>query len=103
MSCSCMLFFLWRFFFGRSDVYYRHSFRPAILYLWLVGWSGIYSLRPTDQLKDLVVLVLVEAIASSPLFDDEAFLEEEAKELFELCLSVWMASLSRVDTTKSDK
>ena len=103
MSCSCMLFFLWRFFFGRSDVYYRHPFRPTILYLWLVGWSGIYSLRPTDQLEDLEGMLYLEAIASSPLFDDDAFLEEEAKELFELCLSVCMSSLSRVGTAKSDK
>ena len=103
MSCSCMLFFLWRFFFGRSDVYYRHSFRPTILYLWLVGWSGIYSLRPTDQLKDLVGILYLEAIASSPLFDDDTFLEEEAKELFELCLSVCMSSLRRVGRAKSDK
>ena len=103
MSCSCMLFFLWRFFFGRSDVYYRHPFRPTILYLWLVGWSGIYSLRPTDQSTDLVVPVRVEAIASSPLFDDHFFVEEEVKELFELRLSVCMSSLSRVGTAKSDK
>ena len=103
MSCSCMLFFLWRFFFGRSDVYYRHSFRPTILYLWLVGWSGIYSLRPTDQLEDLEGILYFEAIASSPLFDDDAFLEKEAKELFELRLSVCMSTLSRVGTAKSDK
>ena len=103
MSCSCMLFFLWRFFFGRSDVYYRYPFRPTILYLWLVGWSGIYSLRPTDQSRDLVVLVWVAAIASSLLFDDHSFAEEEAKELFELCLSVWMTSRNRVGTAKSDK
>ena len=103
MSCRCMLFFLWRFFFGRSDVYYRHPFRPTILYLWLVGWSGIYSLRPTDQSKDLVVPVGVEAIASSCLFDDDAFGKEKAKELFELCLSVCMSSLSSVGTAESDK
>jgi len=103
MSCRCTLFFLWRFFFGRSDVYYGHSFRPTILYLWLVGWSGIHSLRPTNQSKELVVPVGVAAMASSPLFDDHSFAEEEAKELFELCLSVCMSSLSRVGTAKSDK
>ena len=99
MSCRCMLFFLWRFFFGRSDVYYRHPFRPTILYLWLVGWSGIYSLRPTDQSWDLVVPVRVEAIASSRLFDNHSFVEEKAKELFELCLSVCMTSHNRVGGT----
>ena len=58
MSCSCMLFF-----FGGSPLVGRTftigtpSFRPTILYLWLVGWSGIYSLHPTDQSKVLVVLV----------------------------------------------
>lgn len=103
MSCSCMLFFLWRFFFGRSDVYYRHSFRPTILYLWLVGWSGIYSLRPTDQLEDLEGILYLAAIASAPLFDNHSFAEEEAKEFFELRLSVCMSSRSRVDTAKSDK
>ena len=103
MSCRCMLFFLWRFFFGRSDVYYRHPFRPPILYLWLVGWSGIYSLRLTDQLKDLVVPIGVEAIASSPLFDNHSFAEKEAKELFELRLAVWMTSRSRVGRAKPSK
>ena len=47
--------------------------------------------------------VRVEAIASSRLFDNHSFAEEEAKELFELCLSVWMTSRSRVGTAKSDK
>ena len=88
MSCSCMLFFLWRFFFGRSDVYYRHPFRPTILYLWLVGWSGIYSLRPTDQSKDLVVPVRVEAIASSASLDEHTFVHEKAEQFFELRLSI---------------
>lgn len=95
--------FLWRFFFGRSDVYYRHPFRPTILCLWLVGWSGIYSLRPTDQSKDLVVPIGVEAIASSCLFDDNAFGKEKVKELFELCLSVGMTSHSRVGRAKPSK
>ena len=103
MSCRCMLFFLWRFTFGRSDVYYRHPFRRTILYLWLVGWSGIYSLRPTDQSRDLVVPVRVEAIASSRLFDNHSFVEEKAKELFELRLAVGMTSRSRVGRAKPSK
>ena len=81
----------------------QHPFRPTILYLWLVGWSGIYSLRPTDQSKDLVVLVWVAVIASSSLFDDHSFAEEEAKELFELRLSAWITSQSRIITAKPDK
>ena len=103
MSCRCMLFFLWRFFFGRSDVYYKHTFRPTILYLWMVGWSGIYSLSPTDQSKDLVGSLYLEAIASSRLFDNHSFTEEEAEELFEFCLSVCMSSGCRVGTAKSGK
>ena len=45
----------------------------------------------------------VEAIASSCLFDDDAFGKEKAKELFELCLSVCMSRLSSVGTAESDK
>ena len=75
--------------FGQSDVFYRHAFRPTILYLSLVSWSGIY--RACDwptKLLGLIVKIGLKTILPSPSFDNHSFVEQETEEFFEFGLTI---------------